>query len=204
MVKLSLKLTDSKIQQTPPVYEIERLSKTYARNNLVALTDVNLRFSNVSSSPSSVLRAGKIDLVEDHGGAVATNDRKRDAGRSPSLGTTSGHRDDVPAGYASSWKTTIENIVLPIEIREGRTAAKAAYTRAKELLELVGLKDFANVYRVKLSGGMAQRASICRMLVADPAMLLLDEPFSALDELTRESLPERAQRYVWAMSQLFW
>ena len=86
------------------------------------------------------------------------------------------------------WKTTIENIVLPIEIREGRGAAKAARARAMDLLELVGLGDFADVYPGELSGGMAQRASICRMLVADPAMLLLDEPFSNLDADLRRRL----------------
>lgn len=92
------------------------------------------------------------------------------------------------------WKTTIENIVLPIQIREGRAAAKAAFDRAMSLLELVGLGDFADVYPGELSGGMAQRASICRMLVSDPAMLLLDEPFSALDELTRDFMNMELQR----------
>ena len=62
------------------------------------------------------------------------------------------------------------------------------------LLELVGLGDFADVYPGELSGGMAQRASICRMLVSDPAMLLLDEPFSALDELTRDFMNMELQR----------
>ena len=92
------------------------------------------------------------------------------------------------------WKTAVENIVLPIEIREGRGAAKQAYDKAMDLLELVGLKDFSNVYPGELSGGMAQRVSICRMLVSDPAMLLLDEPFSALDELTRDFMNMELQR----------
>jgi NitT/TauT family transport system ATP-binding protein len=92
------------------------------------------------------------------------------------------------------WKTAVENIVLPIEIREGRGAAKQAHDKAMDLLELVGLKDFANVYPGELSGGMAQRVSICRMLVSDPAMLLLDEPFSALDELTRDFMNMELQR----------
>ncbi|MDX1731949.1 MAG: ABC transporter ATP-binding protein, partial [Aurantimonas coralicida] len=92
------------------------------------------------------------------------------------------------------WRTTLQNIVLPIEIRDGRAAAKAAQEPARELLELVGLKGFENSYPGDLSGGMAQRASICRMLITEPAVLLLDEPFSALDELTRDFMNMELQR----------
>jgi NitT/TauT family transport system ATP-binding protein len=92
------------------------------------------------------------------------------------------------------WRTTIENIVLPIEIRDGRAAARAAYGEAQALLELVGLKGFETVYPNELSGGMAQRAAICRMLVTQPAVLLLDEPFSALDELSRDFMNMELQR----------
>ena len=92
------------------------------------------------------------------------------------------------------WRTTLENIVLPIEIRDGKAAAKAAQTQARALLELVGLKGFENIYPNELSGGMAQRASICRMLITEPAVLLLDEPFSALDELSRDFMNMELQR----------
>ncbi|MGA0828308.1 MAG: ABC transporter ATP-binding protein, partial [Gemmobacter sp.] len=92
------------------------------------------------------------------------------------------------------WRTTIDNIVLPIEIRDGKSAARAARDRARELLELVGLKGFENVYPNELSGGMAQRAAICRMLITEPAVLLLDEPFSALDELSRDFMNMELQR----------
>jgi NitT/TauT family transport system ATP-binding protein len=92
------------------------------------------------------------------------------------------------------WRTTIDNIVLPIEIRDGKSAARAARERARELLELVGLKGFENVYPNELSGGMAQRAAICRMLITEPAVLLLDEPFSALDELSRDFMNMELQR----------
>jgi NitT/TauT family transport system ATP-binding protein len=92
------------------------------------------------------------------------------------------------------WRTTIENVVLPIEIRDGRSAAHAAHDRARALLELVGLKGFEDVYPNELSGGMAQRAAICRMLVTEPAVLLLDEPFSALDELSRDFMNMELQR----------
>ena len=92
------------------------------------------------------------------------------------------------------WRTTIENVVLPIEIRDGRTAARAKHADAKALLELVGLSGFESVYPSELSGGMAQRAAICRMLITEPAVLLLDEPFSALDELSRDFMNMELQR----------
>jgi NitT/TauT family transport system ATP-binding protein len=92
------------------------------------------------------------------------------------------------------WRTTIENVVLPIEIRDGKQAARAKHDQARRLLELVGLKGFENVYPSELSGGMAQRAAICRMLITEPAVLLLDEPFSALDELTRDYMNMELQR----------
>ena len=92
------------------------------------------------------------------------------------------------------WKTAAENIVLPIEIRDGKAAAKKAMDSAHDLLEMVGLKGFENVYPNELSGGMAQRASICRMLITKPAVLLLDEPFSALDELSRDMMNMELQR----------
>ena len=181
--------------QARPVYEIERLSKTYARNSLVALTDVHLTISKgefVSVIGSS--GCGKSTLLKIMAGLMPpTTGRVVLEGR-PVVGP----RPDIGMMFQQAtllpWKTTIENILMPIEIREGRAAAKAARSRATDLLNLVGLGDFANVYPGELSGGMAQRTSICRMLVSDPAMLLLDEPFSALDELTRDFMNMELQR----------
>ncbi|PJJ57193.1 NitT/TauT family transport system ATP-binding protein [Mumia flava] len=85
-----------------------------------------------------------------------------------------------------AWRTIRENVLLPVEVAGGRRAAKAASTRADELLDLVGLSGFADKMPNELSGGMQQRAAICRMLIQDPEVLLLDEPFGALDEFTRE------------------
>ncbi|MDG1118413.1 MAG: ABC transporter ATP-binding protein [Flavimaricola sp.] len=180
---------------TRPVYEIERLSKTYARNKLVALDNVNLTIQKgefVSVIGSS--GCGKSTLLKIMAGLMPpTTGRVVLEGR-PVVGS----RPDIGMMFQQAtllpWKTTIENILMPIEIREGRKAAKEATTRAMDLLQLVGLGDFANVYPGELSGGMAQRASICRMLVSDPAMLLLDEPFSALDELTRDFMNMELQR----------
>jgi NitT/TauT family transport system ATP-binding protein len=178
-----------------PVYEIQRLSKTYARNELVALQGVNLslyRGEFVSVVGSS--GCGKSTLLKIMAGLLPPTTGRVVLEGKPVLGP----RADIGMMFQQAtllpWKTTLENIVLPIEIRNGRSAAKAASGRALELLRLVGLGDFANVYPGELSGGMAQRASIGRMLVADPAVLLLDEPFSALDELTRDFMNMELQR----------
>lgn len=84
------------------------------------------------------------------------------------------------------WRTVEENMLLPIEIAKGDM--EAAKSRVDELLELVDLQGYKNYYTKELSGGMQQRVSLARTLINDPDILLLDEPFGALDEFTRESL----------------
>jgi NitT/TauT family transport system ATP-binding protein len=86
------------------------------------------------------------------------------------------------------WRTVLNNVLFPIEIRRG--SAREARTRAKALLEMVGIAEFANAYPAQLSGGMQQRASLCRALVHEPKLLLMDEPFGALDELTRMEMQD--------------
>jgi NitT/TauT family transport system ATP-binding protein len=95
------------------------------------------------------------------------------------------------------WRTTLENVLLPVEIFGEKK--KDFVDKAKELLGMVGIQDFSDSYPWQLSGGMQQRAALCRVLVHDPKLLLLDEPFGALDEFTRESMNQellRLQAYV--------
>ncbi|MFY1635929.1 ABC transporter ATP-binding protein [Solwaraspora sp. WMMB335] len=90
------------------------------------------------------------------------------------------------------WRSVLDNVLLPVEIfgwRRGRHRAKAL-----ELLELVGLGGFEKRLPHELSGGMQQRVSLCRSLIAEPRVMLMDEPFSALDALTREELSVELQR----------
>ena len=91
------------------------------------------------------------------------------------------------------WRTTLKNVMLPLEIvqphRSKLSSQRAAYTeQAEALLSLVGLKGFGHRFPWQLSGGMQQRSNLCRALIHDPALLMLDEPFGALDAFTREEL----------------
>ena len=86
------------------------------------------------------------------------------------------------------WRTTVDNICLPLEIVSPQMTRKQKIERATELLEMVGLKDFSQSRPSQLSGGMKQRVSLCRSLVHRPEILILDEPFGALDAFTREGL----------------
>ena len=84
------------------------------------------------------------------------------------------------------WRTVLGNVMLPIDMK--RLPRDKYLARAKELLKLVGLEGFEKKLPWQLSGGMQQRASICRALVHDPKIMLMDEPFGALDAMTRERM----------------
>jgi NitT/TauT family transport system ATP-binding protein len=92
------------------------------------------------------------------------------------------------------WASILDNVLFPLDMM-GRLDAKGR-ARARDLLKLVGLSGFEDNYPRELSGGMQQRAGICRALVHDPDILLMDEPFGALDALTREELTIELMR-IW-------
>ncbi|MEM9709011.1 MAG: ABC transporter ATP-binding protein [Pseudomonadota bacterium] len=178
-----------------PVYELTNVAKTYARNAVVALENVNLTLRHGSfTSVIGSSGCGKSTLLKIMAGLIPPTKGRVILQNNP----VTGPRRDIGMMFQQAtlfpWKTAVENIVLPIEIRDGKAAAKQAIEKAHDLLDIVGLKGFENVYPNELSGGMAQRASICRMLITEPAVLLLDEPFSALDELSRDMMNMELQR----------
>ena len=152
-----------------------------------ALVDVNLTVNpgefvsliGPSGCGKSTLLRLIANLLEPTSGSVSVNKK-----------TAAQARLDQDYGMAFQqaglfdWRTVSKNIELPLELKGWDKAKREA--RAKEMLELVKLPEFADLYPWQLSGGMQQRIAIARALAAHPPLLLMDEPFGALDEMTRE------------------
>jgi NitT/TauT family transport system ATP-binding protein len=109
-----------------------------------------------------------------------------------------GPRRDIGVVFQSPvlfpWRTVLDNVLLPVDVQ--RLGREANRSRALELLAVVGLQGFEHRYPWELSGGMQQRVALSRGLIHNPAMLLMDEPFGALDAMTREGLNLELQR-IW-------
>lgn len=188
----------------PTVLSFRGVSKTYQsrKGDVPAVENVDLevrRGEFVSIvGPSG---CGKSTLLKMTAGVVnpTTGDIR--------VGETSVDAAVPPAGYLGmvfqspvllDWRTVLENVLLPIEIldRDKRDARR----KAGELLTMVGLDGFENRHPAELSGGMQQRVAICRALVFDPEILLMDEPFGALDALTRDEMAVELLR-LWEETQ---
>src|SRR3569833_2466161 len=113
-------------------------------------------------------------------------------GPSPEVGVVFQHSNLLP------WFTVWQNVTLPLKVRGGK-GIRGREAALRDLLEIAGLKGFENKYPYELSGGMQQRASIVRALARDPKLLLMDEPFGALDALPRERMNAELQR-IWMAS----
>ena len=170
-------------------YRIDDVSHTFPGTDIEALKNVSIDIKpgsfisliGPSGCGKSTLLNAMAGLLEPSQGQILINDTPVD-----------GPPDGVGIMFQKAtllpWRTTLDNVLLPIELRDGPRAAKAHTDAARSIIETVGLKGFEMAYPGELSGGMAQRAAICRMLITEPDVLLLDEPFGALDELTRERM----------------
>jgi NitT/TauT family transport system ATP-binding protein len=176
---------------------VRRLSKRYETRSgpLTALEDID--FSIREREFVSIVGpsgCGKSTLLRILAGLIPAS-----SGMAQLRGTPiQGPRRDIGVVFQAPvlfpWRTVMDNVLLPVDVqRLGRERMAAT---AAELLALVGLAGFEDRYPWELSGGMQQRVAIVRALVHDPAMLLMDEPFGALDAMTREQMNLELQR-IW-------
>lgn len=173
-----------------PLVSIRKLSKTFS-NGTLALRDVDLD-----------LYSGEfVSLLGPSGCGKSTLLRIISDLSAPSAGTVAWPGADRADAYGKAehslgfvfqeptlmpWAQTLENVTLPLRLKH--MAKSEANDRAAAMLALVGLKGFEKAYPRELSGGMKMRVSIARALVTEPKVLLMDEPFAALDEITRHKL----------------
>ncbi len=180
---------------TNPILTVSDLTVTFPDNNggLRALDQVSFEVCpqeficvlGPSGSGKTTLLRVLAGLLAPTAGEVNFGDHQQ-----PRIGMVFQQSNLMP------WRTVLENIRLPLEL----TGAADAEARARELIDLVGLTGFEYNWPRDLSGGMAQRVAIARALIHDPDLLLLDEPFGALDALTRERMWTELSR-IWQARQ---
>jgi NitT/TauT family transport system ATP-binding protein len=189
-------LPDSRVSR-PVAIELSGASVTFGRgdNRVAALSPTTMRIPDgefvalvgpSGCGKSTILRLAS-GLIQPSDGAVIVGGREV-AAKALRIGMAFQNPTMLP------WMTIEQNVMLPLKIvqpfrAEFRAKRRGAFReKAHALLEQVGLKGFAKSYPWQLSGGMLQRANLCRALIHEPRLLLLDEPFGALDQFTREEL----------------
>ena len=177
------------VSATTPVVSIEGVTKSFAKGNVTALSEIDLQLVagefvsliGPSGCGKSTLLRVIGDLVEPTAGAVTINGKPApQARRDRDYGIV--FQDAV----LFDWRTVAKNIALPLEMLGWDRAKRRE--RVEQMIALVELTGFEDHHPWQLSGGMQQRVSIARALAFEPALLLMDEPFGALDEMTRERL----------------
>jgi NitT/TauT family transport system ATP-binding protein len=180
------------------VVQARGVSKVFAKGGVTALQDIDLDVARgefvsligPSGCGKSTLLRVIGDLVEPTAGEILVNGKPAHRAR-----LDRDYGIVFQAAVLYDWRTVAKNIALPLELLGWSRARRAE--RVAEMLELVELEGFERHYPWQLSGGMQQRVSIARALSFSPALLLMDEPFGALDEMTRERLNDELLR-IWA------
>lgn len=172
-----------------PLFEMKNVGKTYDSGNMIAVKNVDLTvnkgefisFVGPSGCGKSTLFEMIAGLSEPTSGSITFNNEN-----------FAKQQVDNQIAYVFQeatlmpWKSVIENVALPLKLK--KVKKKERLERAAISLEKVGLSDYENVLPHQLSGGMKMRVSIARALINNPSLLLMDEPFGALDEITRQTL----------------
>jgi NitT/TauT family transport system ATP-binding protein len=179
------------LRSTTPIIAIEHVGKTFDSGGglVTALHDVSMSIApgefisliGPSGCGKSTLMRLIGDLTRPTAGSISVKGKTPEQARRD---RDYGIVFQAPVLY--DWRTVRKNVELPLEVM-GRTAADRR-DKSQAMLRLVGLQDFGEAYPWQLSGGMQQRVSIARALAFAPSILLMDEPFGALDEITRERM----------------
>lgn len=183
-----------------PIISIQNLTKRYQGSDsgsVLALENINLDIQRgefisligPSGCGKSTLLRVVADLIQASSGSVTVNGKPAaQARKDREYGMV------FQSATLYDWRTIIKNVQLPLEIMKYPRDERDR--RAREMLQLVELSDFADKYPWQLSGGMQQRVSIARALAFEPKIMLMDEPFGALDEMTRERMNNELLR-IW-------
>jgi NitT/TauT family transport system ATP-binding protein len=175
---------------TAGAIQVANLSKTFSRDGTAALealrdVTVDIRAGEFVAfvGPSG---CGKSTLLKLIGGLFEPTSGRITVDGTPVVGPRRGIGVMFQTPVLFPWRTVLENVLLPSEV--SGVERSAATEKALGILELVGLRGREAAYPRELSGGMQQRAALSRVLVTDPPIILMDEPFGALDEFTRERM----------------
>ncbi|WP_174269855.1 ABC transporter ATP-binding protein [Bacillus methanolicus] len=177
------------LEEQNTVVKMDHVSKTYQNGN-IAVSNINLTiregeflsFVGPSGCGKSTIFKMISGLVEPSKGSIEIFGAPPKKFRENSTDIAFVFQDST----LLPWRKVIDNVMLPLEIRG--MPKKVCVEKAYQVLELVGLKNYINVLPRHLSGGMKMRVSIARALISKPKLLLMDEPFGALDEITRQNL----------------
>lgn len=183
------------------VISVDRLSLTYGKKDTGVLALSDISFSIADGEFISIVGpsgCGKSTLLKILAGLLPPSEGQATLNGTPIKGA----RRDIGVVFQTPvlfpWRTVLQNVLLPADV-QGLDKEKMR-KRAMDLVRLVGLEGFENRYPRELSGGMQQRVGIIRALIHDPAILLMDEPFGALDAMTRETMNVELQR-IWMDSR---
>jgi NitT/TauT family transport system ATP-binding protein len=190
---------------SPPMVRMRNVSLKYAE--MLALEDATLDIADgefiAVVGPSG---CGKSTLMKLVTGLLPATSGTIEFDQKPVNGPVSGAGMAFQNATLLPWRNITDNVMLPLEIvepykRHIRTNRAALEQKVQKLLEIVGLGDFGDRLPWQLSGGMQQRANLCRAIIHEPKLLMLDEPFAALDAFTKEDLWQALQN-LW-MNQRF-
>ena len=181
----------------PPLIVVDRLAKVFASGARAVTALESVSFEIPTANFVSIVGpsgCGKSTLLKILSGLLPASSGKAIVNGRPVTGPLENVGMVFQAPVLLKWRSVLGNILLPVEF--AKLDGPSHVEKARALIELVGLSGFEEMYPHELSGGMQQRVSLCRALVTDPQLLLMDEPFGALDAMTRDELDMELLR-IW-------